>query len=152
MDNFDEIMFEKICRECCNKYLFFGVSDVKNIKMFSKNVFTYAVVLDVENELQFPETDSIFVANHSIDIFKTQYDSKSCRMYYDKYFRSLVANGIMNQRTCIDLSMILQTYFYFIRNEALGEVIKKSILLSCDYNTNDENSDKKEILTKSGVI
>ena len=152
MDKFDEIMFEKICRECCNKYLFFGVSDVKNIKMFSKNVFTYAVVLDVENELQFPETDSIFVANHSIDIFKTQYDSKSCRMYYDKYFRSLVANGIMNQRTCIDLSMILQTYFYFIRNEALGEVIKKSILLSCDYNTNDENSDKKEILTKSGVI
>lgn len=152
LDDYNEILFENLCRECSKKYLFFGVSDVSNIKMLSKNIYNYAIVLDLESELHFPETDSIFVGRYDIDKFRPNFDRKVCLSYYDKYFRSLVSNAIINQRTCLDLSIMLQTYFYFISNDKLGEMIKRSILICCDYEMDNEDVDKREILSKSGVI
>lgn len=152
LDDYNEIVFENLCRECNEKYLVFGISDMRNIKLFSKNLFNYALVLEVESELQFPQSDNILVGKHDISQYRLNFDSKLCHNYYNKYFRQLVANGIMNRRTSVDFSMLLQTYFYFISSNTLGEMIKKSILKCCDFVMDDEDIDKKEILIKSGVI
>lgn len=150
LDNFNEITFGNICRECEEKYLFFSISDIKNIKMFSKNLFNYAVVLDIENKLVFSDNDNILVGSHNVDQYKISFDNKTCRTYYDKFFRSLVTNSLMSKKVSYDFSIMMQTYFYFMKNDGLGEVLKNSILQCCNYEVNDE--EKKSVLVKAGVI
>lgn len=150
LDNFNEATFAKICRECEEKYLFFSISDIKNITMFSKNLHNYAVVLDIENKLEFSESDNILVGSHNIDQYKISFDKKVCRTYFDKFFRSLVTNSLMSKKVSYDFSIMMQTYFYFMKNDGLGEILKNCILQCCNYEDNDK--EKKSILVKAGVI
>jgi len=44
LDNYNEILFARMCEVCKEKYLFFAVSDLKNLEMMSKAMLNYAIV------------------------------------------------------------------------------------------------------------
>ncbi|MBD5479052.1 MAG: hypothetical protein HDR14_07130 [Lachnospiraceae bacterium] len=149
LDNYNEILFTRICEVCRGKYLFFSISDLENLKMMSKAIMTYATVVDVENELHFPTDDCILIGNHDLTPFVPKMERKRSQEIYKNTFHRLVMKGYMKKSTAIEYSDFLQLYFSLVDGTILGEVVQKSIICACDFRLDDENL--SDVLNKSGI-
>lgn len=149
LDNYNEILFTRICEVCKEKYLFFSISDLENLKMMSKAIMKYATVVDVEDELHFMEDDCILIGNHDLTSLIPKVERKKSQEIYKNIFHRLVMKGYMKKSTAIEYSGFLQLYFALVNGMALGEVVQKSIICACDFCLDDENM--VDVLYKSGI-
>ncbi len=149
LDNYNEILFTRICEVCRGKYLFFSISDLENLKMMSKAIMKYATVVDAENELHFTEDDCILIGNHDLTPLIPKMERKKSQEIYKNIFHRLVMKGYMKKSTAIEYSNFLQLYFTLIDGTVLGEVVQKSIIRACDFCLDNENL--VDVLNKSGI-
>ena len=149
MDNFDEGMINSICNECREKYIFFSISDIKDLHMMSKALFNYVVVVDIEDELHFTDDEKILIGDSEISQFKKKFDSEKGQEVYKKTFNRLVAKKLIKKSTALCMSKIIQTYFSMTSESSLGNVLQKAIMYACDFSKADENLD--ELLNKCGI-
>ena len=149
LDTYNEILFMRLCEICNGKFLFFTVSNLANLKMMSKAMMNYAVVIDVEKELHFPEDDCILIGNHDLKPFIPKLDMRKSREIYKNTFNRLVVNGYIKKSTAIEYSKLLQLYFMIVGGVTLVESIQKGIICACDFCCEDENL--MDVLNKSGI-
>lgn len=149
LDNYNEILFTRICEVCRGKYLFFSISDLENLKMMSKAIMEYATVVDVENDLHFMEDDCILIGSHDLTPLIPKMERKKSQEIYKSTFHRLVMKGYMKKSTAIEYSNFLQLYFSLVDGTLLGEVVQKSIMCACDFCLDDENL--SDVLNKSGI-
>ena len=149
LDNYNEILFARICELCKRKYLFFSVSALKNLKMMSKGMMNYAIVIDAENELHFPVDDYLLIGNHDLKPFIPKLDMKKSQDIYIKTFSRLVMNNYIKKSAAIEYSNLLQLYYALIDGTVLGEIIQKGIINGCEICSEDENL--RDVLNKSGI-
>lgn len=150
LDKFDESIFSAICRKCGDRFIFFGISNMENIDLMSKNITNYAIILDIEKYLHFPEDDYIVVGNYDLHSFGIKYDEKLCREYYKSYFKNLSMRKIIGQKKALDFSVLMQTYFKLMSGVQMGEVLQKVILFACDL-SHANSEELSDILAKSGI-
>ena len=149
LDNYNEILITRICEVCKGKYLFFSISNLEGLKMMSKALMKYATVVDVEDELHFPEDDCILIGHHDLTLLIPKMDRKKSQEIYKNIFHRLVMKGYMKKSTAIEYSSFLQLYFALVDGTVLGEVVQKSIICACDFCLDDENL--ADVLNKSGI-
>ncbi len=149
LDNYNEILFTRICEVCKEKYLFFSVSDLKNLEMMSKAMLNYAIVIDAENELHFLVDGYILIGNHELKPFMPELDMRKSQEIYKKTFSRLVMNDYIKKSASIEYSNLLQLYFALVGGNTLGEIMQKGIICACDICSEDENL--SDILSKSGI-
>lgn len=149
LDNYNEILFTRICELCKGKYFFFSVSDLKNLKMMSKVMMNYAIVIDAENELHFPVDDYLLIGNHDLKPFIPELDMRKSQDIYKKTFSRLVMNDCIKKSAAIEYSNLLQLYYVLIDGTVLGEIIQKGIINVCEICSENENL--SDILNKSGI-
>lgn len=149
LDNYNEILFARMCEVCKEKYLFFTVSDLKNLEMMSKAMLNYAIVIDAENELHFPVEDYLLIGNHDLKSLIPKFDMRKSQELYKKTFSRLVMNGYIRKSASIEYSNLLQLYFVLVGGNTLGEIMQKVILYACDVCTEDEILE--DVLNKSGI-
>ena len=130
LDNYNEILFARICEICKGKHLFFSISDLDSLKLMSKAMMKYATVVDAENELYFTKDDCILIGNHDLRSHIPKIERKRSQEIYKKTFNRLVINGYMKKSTAIEYSNLLQLYFTLVDGTVLGEIIQKSIVIS----------------------
>lgn len=150
IDNFDESAFSAICRACKDRFIFFGTCNLNNITMMSKSIINYAVVLDIEEYLKFPEDNYILVGNYDLQLFSMEYKEESCKEYYKKYLRNLSIEKLIGQKMALDFSYMLQIYFTIISGSQMGVVLQRAILFGCDFSKENEEEAIK-VLEKSGI-
>lgn len=149
LDNYNEILFARICELCKEKYLFFSVSDLKNLKMMSKVMMNYAIVIDAENELHFPVDDYLLIGNHDLKSLIPELDMRKSQDIYKKIFGRLVMNDCIKKSVAIEYSNLLQLYYALVGGTVLGEIIQKGIINVCEICSEDENL--RDVLNKSGI-
>lgn len=149
LDNYNEVLFTRICELCKGKYLFFSVSDLKNLKMMSKVMMNYAIVIDAENELHFPVDDYLLIGNHDLKPFISELDMRKSQDIYKKTFSRLVMNDCIKKSAAIEYSNLLQLYYALVGGTVLGEIIQKGIINVCEICSEDENL--SDVLNKSGI-
>lgn len=149
LDNYNEILFARICEVCKEKYLFFSVSDLKNLEMMSKAMLNYAIVIDAENELHFPVEDYLLIGNHDLKPLIPDLDMRKSQEIYKKTFGRLVMNGYIRKSASIEYSNLLQLYFVLVGGNTLGEIMQKGLIYACDVCFEDENLG--DVLNKSGI-
>ena len=150
LDNYDEIAFEIICRECSEKIVCFGIAELSKLKTMSKNVFNHAIVLDVEEYIHFPISENIFIGNQNIFEFSLEYNENLCMSYWKKYFQKLTASGFIGKKLSLDLSRMLQTYYALQSEETLGIIMQDIIFRMCDCE-DVKSEELKKILKKCGI-
>ena len=149
LDNYNEILFARICELCKGKYLFFSVSDLKNLKMMSKVMMNYAIVIDAENELHFPVDDYLLIGNHDLKPFIPKLDMRKSQDIYKKTFSRLVMNDCIKKSAAIEYSNLLQLYYVLVGGTVLGDTIQKGIINVCEICSEDENL--RDVLNRSGI-
>lgn len=149
LDNYNENLFASICEFCKMKYLFFSICDLKNLKMMSKAIMNYAVVIDAEKELHFPVDDYIIIGDHDLEPFIPKPDIRKSQEIYKKTFSRLVTNEYIKKSIALEYSNLLQLYLEIIDGKMLGEIIQKGIIFACDFCYEDENL--SDVLNKSGI-
>lgn len=149
LDNYNEVLFARICELCKGKYLFFSISDLKNLKMMSKVMMNYAIVIDAENELHFPVNDYLLIGNHNLKPFIPELDMRKRQDIYMKTFSRLVMNDFIKKSAAIEYSNLLQLYYALVDGTVLGKIIQKSIINVCEICPEDKNL--SYVLNKSGI-
>ncbi len=149
LDNYNEILFSRICELCKGKYLFFSVSDLKNLKMMSKMMMNYALVIDAENELHFPVDDYLLIGNHDLKPFIPELDMRKNQDIYKKTFSRLVMNNCIKKSVAIEYCNLLQLYYVLVGGTVLGDIMQKGIINVCEICFEDENL--RDVLNKSGI-
>lgn len=149
LDNYNENLFARMCEVCKEKYLFFTVSDLKNLAMMSKAMLNYAIVIDAENELHFPVEDYLLIGNHDLKPLIPELDMRKSQEIYKKTFSRLVMNGYIRKSASIEYSNLLQLYFALVGGNTLGKIMQKGIIHACDVCSEDENLG--DVLNKSGI-
>lgn len=149
LDNYNEVLFTRICELCKGKYLFFSVSDLKNLKMMSKVMMNYAIVIDAENELRFPVDDYLLIGNHDLKPFIPELDMRKSQEIYKKTFNRLVMNNCIKKSAAIEYSNLLQLYYVLVDGTVMGEIIQKGVISVCEICSEDKNL--SDILNKSGI-
>lgn len=150
LDNYDEIAFEIICRECSEKIICFGIAELTKLKAMSKNILNHAIVLDVEKYMHFPISENIFIGNQNIFEFSLEYNENLCMSYWKKYFQKLTASGFIGKKLSLDLSRMLQTYYALQSGETLGIIMQDIIFRMCDCE-DVKAEELKKILKKCGI-
>lgn len=149
LDKYDEGMFTAICNECKEKYIFYSISNISDMNMMSKTLFNYAVVVDIEDRLHFPENENILIGNNVISQFAQEFDMKNGLELYKKTFERLVTHKYLKKSTALRLCQMVQTYYTITSGNSLGDILQKSIVYACDFSNADENLD--ELLAKCGI-
>ena len=149
LDNYNEILFARTCEVCKGKYLFFSISDLKNLKMMSKAMMNYAIIIDAENELHFPVDENLLIGNHNLTPFIPKLDMRKSQEIYKKTFSSLVTNDYIKKSVAIEYSNLLQLYYTLVGGTVLGEIIQKGIINVCEIYF--ENEKLIDVLNKSGI-
>lgn len=148
LDKYDETLFMTICCECPNKYLLFTLSSIEHVDLLSKSIYSYAIVIDIEEYFKYESDEKMLVSTNNIqEIYKNKNENRS-RLCYDKVFRNLVSKKIIRKRNSLDYAEMLCVYHELNGNETIGDVMKKSILFCCDF-TNAQDVEK--ILNRSGL-
>lgn len=150
LDNYDEIAFEIICRECSEKIICFGIAELSKLKTMSKNIFNHAIVLDVEKYMHFPISENIFIGNQNIFELSLEFNENLCMSYWKKYFQKLTASGFIGKKLSLDLSRMLQTYYALQSGETLGIIMQDIIFKMCDCEE-VKAEELKKILKKCGI-
>lgn len=150
LDNYDEIAFEIICRECSEKIICFGIAELSKLKTMSKNIFNHAIVLDVEKYMHYPISENIFIGNQNIFELSLEFNENLCMSYWKKYFQKLTASGFIGKKLSLDLSRMLQTYYALQSGETLGIIMQDIIFKMCDCEE-VKAEELKKILKKCGI-
>lgn len=150
LNNFDEVMFSSICRQTPEgKYLFFGVSQIKDSRMFSKTTINNALVLDVEKYMVISTNEPIIVGINDLEAFNEPIGTEVCKAYYDKYFKILAEKSIIPKKSAFDISRMLCMYLKYM--SSIGEVAKQCV--SYYWNdTIDEEMDVNALLERAGWL
>ena len=149
LDNYNENLFIRICEICREKYLFFSISNLEKLGMMSKAIMNCAIVVDVEHELQFATDEDILIGDHDLKPLIPKLDMKKSKEIYKKNFSRLVTGGYLKKTVALEYSNLLQFYMEFMDGTVLGDIIQKSIINACDFQSDDEAL--KDILGKSGI-
>ncbi|MCM1048260.1 MAG: hypothetical protein NC433_07535 [Clostridiales bacterium] len=150
LDNYDEIAFEIICRECSEKIVCFGIAELSKLKTMSKSIFNHAIVLDIEKYIHFPIRENIFIGNQNIFEFSLESNENLCMSYWKKYFQKLTASGFIGKKLSLDLSRMLQTYYALQSGETLGIIMQDIIFKMCDCE-DFKAEELKKTLKKCGI-
>lgn len=148
LDKYDESLFAALCSECEYKHLIFVVSDINNLKLCSKVINNFAVVLDVEENFTYESPDPLLIADNDIYSLLGEINQAQCRSYYDKVFRGLASKKIIGKKNSIDFSKMLYVYYSLVEKEIIHDVMKKSILHCCDI---EDEQDIEKILVRAGL-
>ena len=149
LDNYNENLFIRICEICREKYLFFSISNLEKLGMMSKAIMNCAIVVDLENQLQFATDEDILIGDHDLKPLIPKLDMKKSKEIYKKNFSRLVTGGYLKKTVALEYSNLLQFYMEFMDGTVLGDIIQKSIINACDFQSDDEAL--KDILGKSGI-
>lgn len=149
LDNYNENLFIRICEICREKHLFFSISNLEKLGMMSKAIMNYAIVVDVEHELQFATDDDILIGDHDLKPLIPKLDMKKSKEIYKKNFSRLVTGGYLKKTVALEYSNLLQFYMEFMEGTVLGDIIQKSIINACDFQSDDDAL--KDILGRSGI-
>lgn len=149
LDKYDEVLFTTVCEECKNKNIIFSVADIENLKLCSKVIDNYAIVLDIEKYYTYESSEKLLIAFNDISIYREEINLLQCKNYFDKFFRSLITKKIIGKKIAIDFSKMLFFYFRLIGKEMIFEVMKKSILHCCDI---EDDKDVEKILSRVGLM
>lgn len=148
LNKFDEVMFSNICRQLSDqKYIFFGISQIQDVPLFSKNILSNAFVLDVEDSLIIADREPILVGNNNIEDYKVTYQTDEYRKCYEQYFKRLVSKKLISKKLAFDLSKLLCTYLKFM--SSIGDVVKKCILHYLQ-DTDMEDAERDDLLERTG--
>lgn len=148
LDNYDESLMIRLCELCKGKYLFFSISNLCNLDMFSKNLLNYAVVIDAEKMLHFPEEKSILIGNHDVKAYIPKINLKKCKEIYKKVFNKLAVNNLISKTAGINYTYFLHLYYEMTESDVMGDIIQRSILFACDLTAKEET--RNNILKKCG--
>lgn len=149
LDNYSENLFIRICEICREKHLFFSISNLEKLGMMSKAIMNCAIVVDVEHELQFATDEDILIGDHDLKPLIPKLDMKKSKEIYKKNFSRLVTGGYLKKTVALEYSNLLQFYMEFMDGTVLGDVIQKTIIKACDFQSDDEVL--KDILSRSGI-
>ena len=149
LDNYNENLFIRICEICREKHLFFSISNLEKLGMMSKAIMNCAIVVDVEHELQFATDEDILIGDHDLKPLIPKLDMKKSREIYKKNFSRLVMGGYLKKTVALEYSNLLQFYMEFMDVTVLGDIIQKTIINACDFQSDDEVL--KDILSRSGI-
>lgn len=136
LDDYDEVCFSIVCRQCRGKLLIAGVATMEHLAMMSGSINNYAVIMDINNYVHFYKEQALWIGKYSLENIVVEYDKLKCKEYYSKYFRGLVHNQIITKKIALDFCSILGIYFEFMQ-EQLGDVLKTAISKTFDYKTNE---------------
>ena len=149
LDNYNENLFIRICEICREKYLFFSISNLEKLGMMSKAIMNCAIVVDLENQLQFATDEDILIGDHDLKPLIPKLDMKKSKEIYKKNFSRLVTGGYLKKTVALEYSNLLQFYMEFMDGTVLGDIIQKTIIKACDFQSDDEVL--KDILSRSGI-
>lgn len=144
---YDELLFNYICQECSDKYIFMTISDVKDIKLFSKSVLNKAIILDIEQDYTFMSNDPLWIGEHSIEQFAEVETKEDLRKRYEKNFRSLVSEQVCSKVVAVELSKVLNCYLRTMTE--IGEVFSRTMRFYLD-DRNIDSDELKKLLEKNG--
>lgn len=145
LDDYDEISFSVICRQCSGKVLIAGVATMAHLLMMSDSINSYAITMDISNYIHFRKEQALWIGEYSIKDINIEYNESECKAYYNKYFRGLVSNHIVGKKIALDFCVIFQIYFELLQ-EQIGDVLKVVVSKTFDYKTNETAN---EIIEKS---
>lgn len=149
LDNYNEILFTRICELCKEKNLFFSVLDLEKLDMMSKAIMNYGIIIDAEDELHFSENEDLLLGKYSLKLLIPKLDIQKIKEIYKEIFKRLVTNNYVNKLTAIEYSNIVQLYFELVEGTILDKIVQKSIINICSNSSEDENF--SDILEKSGI-
>ena len=149
LDNYNETFLIQLCEICRNKYLFFPMSELDNLKLMSKAIMDYVVIIDADSCLRFPLEDSILINDYNVKTYFPKLDISKSRKIYNQIFNRFVQDGNLRKVTALEYSNLLQYYFILIDGREIGSVAQKSILYAGNFETADEKV--KEELNKIGI-
>ena len=105
--------------------------------------------MDVEHELQFATDEDILIGDHDLKPLIPKLDMKKSKEIYKKNFSRLVTGGYLKKTVALEYSNLLQFYMEFMDGTVLGDIIQKTIIKACDFQSDDEVL--KDILSRSGI-
>lgn len=149
LDNYSENLFIRICEICREKHLFFSISNLEKLGMMSKAIMNCAIVVDIEHELHFATDEDILIGDHDLKPLIPKLDMKKSKEIYKKNFSRLVTGGYLKKTVALEYSNLLQFYMEFMDGAVLGDIIQKTIINACDFQSEDEVL--KDILSRSGI-
>lgn len=149
LDNYDDNLFARICESVNEKYLFFSILDLDNLKMMSKSVFNYAIVLDAEDELHFTEDEYVLIGDHEISPYIPKINISKKREIFKSGFNRLVDKSYIKKSIALKYSEVLQMYYEFVGVSSIGDIMQKTIVNACKFNDFDE--EMPEALEKCGI-
>lgn len=136
LDDYDEIAFSIICRQCPRKVIIAGIATLVHLSMMSGGVNNYAITMDIGSYLHFKKKQALWIGKYSLDSMVAEYDVSKCKEYYNKYFRGLVQNHIVSKKLALDFCFFLNIYFD-VMQEQIGDVLKSVVSMAFDYKTNE---------------
>ena len=138
LDDYDEVSFSIICRQCPRKVIIVGVATLAHLSMMSCGINNYAITMDISNYLHFKKKRALWIGKYSLDSMTVEHDVTKCKEYYNQYFRGLVLNHIMGKKVALDFCFILSIYFNFMQGQ-IGDVLKSVVSKVFDCKA-DENA------------
>lgn len=150
LDNYEDGILDTICRKCTDRCLFYSISDMSKIKMMSRNIYSNAVILDIEKYLTFDENDELITGNYYLHDFAISAEPKDYLCNYKKYFSGLVNTTCLTKKQGLDFSIYSNTYFSLISGETPGSVFK-DIIFKASNITNSEDSTTVQAFKKCGI-
>lgn len=150
LDLYDEMLFGWICEECSDKYCFFSISNLENVKIMSRTITDMAIVVDAEDYLHFELDENILIGDHDISPLIPKINIKTCHNIMKKVFNRLVSNNLIGKSTALKYCGVLEVYFEIINTNIIGNIMQKAIASICGIDS-DMDESVKEILIKSGI-
>lgn len=138
LDDYDEVSFSIICRQCPRKVIIAGVATLAHLSMMSGGINNYAITMDISNYLHFKKKQALWIGKYSLDSMTVEHDVTKCKEYYNKYFRGLVLNHMMGKKVALDFCFILSIYFDFMQGQ-IGDILKAVVSKVFDCKA-DENA------------
>lgn len=138
LDDYDEVSFSIICRQCPRKVIIAGVATLVHLSMMSGGINNYAITMDISNYLHFKKKQALWIGKYSLDSMTVEHDVTKCKEYYNKYFRGLVLNHMMGKKVALDFCFILSIYFDFMQGQ-IGDILKAVVSKVFDCKA-DENA------------
>lgn len=136
LDDYDEVPFSIICRQCSRKVIIAGIATLAHLSMMSGGINNYAITIDIGRYIHFKKEQTLWIGKYSLDSIAAKYDVSKCKEYYNKYFRGLVQNHIVSKKIALDFCFMLNIYFDFMQ-EQIGDVLKGIVSMVFDYKANE---------------
>lgn len=151
LDNYDEVSFLSLCRHAADKAVFFGVSSLEKLKLMSQSIFNYALVLDIEDSLDFATNAELTYGKFNLKNIDLPLDKKLIKEYHTKYLKKLVKEKILGANNALILARMLGYYFLITdsREEKLGEILQNTLKSAFVFSdVSDEKT--KQLLNSCG--